>query len=207
MSIASVNAVWEPTAPTATNQIVVRGPGDAQIDVYRGHVQATLDGTLTAFTVNFIDGVLSLPFTPSMINVFRYLPSATGVVSTVSATSGGTNYAVGSVVQLSQPIYGGYGATIQVATITAGGVPATWTVLNPGSGYFATSGVATSTILGPGSGATVTITITAAQVADTAAATIVPLSATAVSATTFTVTTSAAGSNGNLLSVGFVAYK
>lgn len=208
MALSTVNAVWEPTGPTASNQIIVRGPGDVNIDVYRGHFQTTLDGSATTGIANWIDGVLGLPFTPSYIQLFRYLPPATGVVATVSATSGGTNYAVGSVAQLLQPTYGGLGATASVATITAGGVPATWTVQNPGNGnYFATSGIATATTLGSGSGATVTITVTAGQTADTAAATIVPLGVTSVSALTFNYSISAAGSNGNLLSLGFIAYK
>jgi len=208
MAIASVNAVMEATAPTAFNQIIVRGPGDVNIDVYRGYAQITQDGSTSSGTINYIDGTNQLPFTPSFIHVFRTLPPATGVVASVSATSGGTGYVVGSVAALSQPNYGGVGATASVATITAGGVPATWTLQNPGNtNYFAASGVATTTIAGPGSGATVTITVTKTQTADTTAATIYPVSATSVSAVAFTYQNSASDTSNHLMTIGFVAYK
>lgn len=208
MAIANKNAVIEATAPTATNQIIVRGPGDVNIDVYRGYAQITQDGAASTGTINFIDGTLALPYTPSFIQVFRYKPAATGVVASVSGTSGGTGYAVGSVATLSQPNSAGYGATASVATITAGGVPATWTLQNPGnSNYIAGSGVATTTTLGSGSGATVTITITATQTADTTAATIYPVAATVVDARSFIYTNSASDTSNNLMSIGFVAYR
>lgn len=208
MAIAAKNAVIEATAPTATNQIIVRGPGDVNIDVYRGYAQITNDGSTSTGTINYIDGTLALPFTPSFIHVFRYKPPATGVVASISATSGGTGYAVGSVAQLSQPNSAGYGATASVATITSGGVPATWTLQNPGNGnYIAGSGVATTTQLGSGSGATVTITITATQAADTTATSIYPVSATSVDARSFTYQNSASDTSNNLMSIGFVAYK
>ena len=117
MAIAATKAVIAATAPTATNQIIVRGPGDVNIDVYRGYAQITQDGSTSSGTIQYIDGTLALPFTPSFIQVFRYKPAAIGVVASISATSGGTGYAVGSVAQLSQPNYGGYGATASVATI------------------------------------------------------------------------------------------
>ena len=209
MAIAAVSAILEATAPTATNQIIVRGPGDVNIDVYRGYAQITQDGSTSSGSINYIDGTNALPFTPSFIHVFRYKPPATGVVASVAAGSpAGTGYAVGSVVQILSPNYGAYNATAQVATITTGGVPATWTVLNPGSGYAATSNLTTKLISGPGDNtATVTPAITATQTADTTATTIYPVSATSVDARSFQYQNSASDTSNHLMSIGFVAYR
>jgi len=209
MAIAAANAVLEPQAAGASNQVVVRGPGDVNIDVYRGYAQVTQDGSTSSGTINYIDGTNALAYTPSFIQVFRYSPPATGVVATVAAGSpAGTGYAVGSVVQILSPSYGAFNATASVATITAGGVPATWTVVNPGSGYAATSNLSTKLISGPGDNlATVTPAITATQTADTTAATIYPVSAASVDARKFTYQQSASDTSNHLMSIGFVAYK
>jgi len=70
MAIADVNAVFQRVAPTKTGQIIVIGPGDAQNIVYKGLATVIL-GTGTTFTLNFIDGTETLPFTPSGVILFR----------------------------------------------------------------------------------------------------------------------------------------
>jgi hypothetical protein len=104
--------------------------------------------------------------------VFKGAPDATTVyaimdnwgvctaagVATAAATTGGTTYRVGDILLLTT----GVGAIVKVLTVTGTGVPATYLVLNPGSGHTATSGIATTCFTNTAASATITTTITAA---------------------------------------------
>lgn len=52
-------------APTATGQILAESGSDAQELAYKGFATFTLDGATTSATLQYIDGVNVLPFTPS----------------------------------------------------------------------------------------------------------------------------------------------
>jgi hypothetical protein len=66
MSIAAVNMTWIGNAQTETGEIVAPRNASGK-RVLEGYGTATLDGSLTTFDVNFIDGTKVLPFTPSTV--------------------------------------------------------------------------------------------------------------------------------------------
>jgi hypothetical protein len=87
MAIPAVNPTYSgANAPTKTAEVMVTGPGDGQQTVYRGFGTATLDGSLTAFDVNWVDGTQTIPFTPTGVIVFRNGGTAAATISVLSAT-------------------------------------------------------------------------------------------------------------------------
>lgn len=67
MAIPAVNAIYATQGPTASGQVLANNTAsDSEVAlVFTG--TATLDGTLTTFTLNFIDGTKTLSFIPSAV--------------------------------------------------------------------------------------------------------------------------------------------
>lgn len=59
----TVNATWQGSGPSFTNQVVALGGKDNQELAYRGFVTFTGDASTAGFTVNFIDGTQTPFFT------------------------------------------------------------------------------------------------------------------------------------------------
>ena len=102
-------------------------------------------GTVFALTgVGLVEGLLTL---------YRYTRT---IVTAVLGNNGGTLYAVGDLLTVTQT--GASGGIIRVASITpATGAVLTYEVVNPGVNYHAASNLATVAIYGTGTAATVTI--------------------------------------------------
>lgn len=87
MAIPDVNAVYSGVGPTASGQILALGGngGQASQDL-EATGTATLDGTLTVFNFNWIDGTATLPFTPSgaIVSVCGGTQPAAAVVSAIA---------------------------------------------------------------------------------------------------------------------------
>jgi hypothetical protein len=99
MAITAANATYEGQGPTVSGQVMVQGPGGGIGQTLYGFANVVLDGTLTAFTVNFIDGTATLPFTPSAVVVF---PCGTyTAATTITALSVSAITATGFVVNFS----------------------------------------------------------------------------------------------------------
>ena len=78
MSITSVNAIYPWGGPTASNQIVVSGSGEPDLEGLdlEGVGVAVLDGASTTFTLNFIDGTNTVLSVPTAVTAFRSDPPA-----------------------------------------------------------------------------------------------------------------------------------
>lgn len=84
MAIPAVNAVYTTPGPTASGQILAFGPGGAAELAYIGTATFVGDGAATSATLNLIDGVATLPFTPSAIVVSRAGKTADTAAATIS---------------------------------------------------------------------------------------------------------------------------
>ena len=87
---------------------IVWGPGDVQLPAVVGQVTFTGDGSTTAAVINWIDGTLTLPFTPRVVRITLVNGSAAGTdttgvlraegsassprVSSITSTSATVNY-------------------------------------------------------------------------------------------------------------------
>jgi len=69
MAIAAVNLSYTGNGPTATGQVIASTETGGIAQDFEGFGTATLDGSATSFTVNFIDGTATLSFTPSAVLV------------------------------------------------------------------------------------------------------------------------------------------
>lgn len=71
MAIPDVDATYPGQAPTKTGQVIVSG-GTSVLDyAFLGTGVATLDGSLTVFNLNFIDGTELLGFVPTRVLMFK----------------------------------------------------------------------------------------------------------------------------------------
>jgi hypothetical protein len=87
MSIPDVNATYQGSQyPSETGQVLADvGPGSKTQNLI-AYGTATLDGSLTAFNFNFIDGTKTLSFTPSacFVSVCGGDQGATAVITAVA---------------------------------------------------------------------------------------------------------------------------
>lgn len=87
MAIPAVNASFSGNGPTASGQILAQpGAAGASAQDLEFFGTATLDGTLTIFTFNWIDGTATLPFTPSaaIVSVCGGTQPAAAVVTAIA---------------------------------------------------------------------------------------------------------------------------
>lgn len=91
MAITAVNATYLTGGPSASGQILANSvASDSEVSLkFIGTV--TLDGTLTTFTLNFIDGTQTLSFTPRAVPLDIVGGTATNVpaISTTTPTTTG----------------------------------------------------------------------------------------------------------------------
>ncbi len=114
--------------------------------------------------LGFIERVDSFSSNPSFVGDFAMqllsgtgpslVVNLTGQVLTATVNTGGTGYHVGDMVKVTGG--GGSGATLRIAAVSSGGATAV-SIINPGSGYKAMSGVTTAAVSGAGTGSTVDI--------------------------------------------------
>lgn len=86
MAITAANAAYvSGNAPTVSGEAKV---GQSELDfVLVGQATLTLDGTLTAGDVNWIDGTKTISPTPTKVFLFRIGGTALASISMVSATA------------------------------------------------------------------------------------------------------------------------
>ncbi len=92
----------------------VKGPGDAQEPAIVGYFTVSGDSAATQATLNWIDGTVALPFTPTAVLATRsggtaaatvYVQSVTAIGTqsctvTISGTLGGTTQTLGVICQI-----------------------------------------------------------------------------------------------------------
>lgn len=96
MAITAVNASYKTAGPTVSGQqLAASGLSTLEL-AYVFSATATLDGSTTTFTVNYIDGTATLPFTPSavLINVTGGTQQAATPVYASSGTPTTTGFPV-----------------------------------------------------------------------------------------------------------------
>jgi|SRR5581483_3466853 len=86
MSITVGTTAYSGTGPTKAGQVITQKPY-SQEWAYLGYCPITLDGSATTATINFVDGTVALPFTP------------TNVLVGLSSPAGSTNSTDGIAVQ------------------------------------------------------------------------------------------------------------
>jgi len=133
----------------AGTNTLVGGPGNDSF--YQGTVAH-------AESISGGDGVDTVDYSARTTPVFVTPNSDTGIASaTVTSSHAGSGYAVGDILTFSTGTAGLIGQ-VTVATVTSGAV-ATVTVTNPGDGYTAATGVATTAVTGSGTGAQLDLTL------------------------------------------------
>lgn len=87
MAITAGAASYSGTGPSLTGQILAQAgiAGDASRVLY-GTATVTGDAASSVFSVNFIDGIQVLPFTPSGVIAFRSGGAATSTINAVSVS-------------------------------------------------------------------------------------------------------------------------
>ena len=99
MAIAAANATYTTNGPTASGQIMVAG-GSASVELaYIYTATVTLDGATTSFTLNFIDGTATLPFTPTAVTAD--IVGGTQPAAAVQGVAVDTITATGCTIRLS----------------------------------------------------------------------------------------------------------
>jgi hypothetical protein len=104
MAITAPNVAYSGTGPTATGQIIAdRADAGNFSRTLIGTFTVVLDGSLTSFTLNYIDGTAVLPFNPAAIfwskiggtestaSVVKVVDGGTGAGATVTLSAAGTN--------------------------------------------------------------------------------------------------------------------
>lgn len=88
MSITAGVASFSGAGPASTGQILAQAglAGDASRVLY-GTATVTGDASSSSFTVNYVDGVVTLPFTPSGVICVRTGGAATSTISVVGVAS------------------------------------------------------------------------------------------------------------------------
>jgi len=95
MSITAGSAVFLGQGPTVTGQILARNLGDPDSRDLKGTCQVTGDGASSTFNCNYVDGTVSIGFTPSAILCQRSGGAATSSIAVVSCVpTDGTKFAV-----------------------------------------------------------------------------------------------------------------
>ena len=86
MAISAVNLSYTGNGPTASGQVIASTETGGLAQDFEGFGTATLDGSATSFTVNFIDGTATLSFTPSavLVSVCGGTQPAAAVVSAIA---------------------------------------------------------------------------------------------------------------------------
>jgi len=94
----------------------VTGPGDAQQPAFVGKLVITGDGATTGvLTVNWIDGVATLPFTPTMVRA-HMTQSGTAAAGALAADNGGL---IGASARVSAITNVSFGLNIATAITNA----------------------------------------------------------------------------------------
>jgi hypothetical protein len=132
-------------------------------DLYRIYVSAQQVGTdFGTGTETYNQAVAVFSQQPNILNnngVLIIVPYGAGAITAaIVGSSGGSNYKVGDVLNITQGA--AFGGSVTVATLT-GSAAATVTLNNPGIGYSAASNLATTG--GAGSGAQITISSVATE--------------------------------------------
>lgn len=205
MAIPAVNLSYIGQGPTAGGVITGNNQGGPLGKTLIAMGTATLDGALTTFTVNWLDGVQK-PFGKLIVLPLVAVATSAGGNAVYSSSNAATSIPVGTSVTVAGFSTGANNGTFTVQAVGSSQFNPTIT-LNNGSAVAETNPAATiSATVG---GTPIAVAIDRASnsisgVADTAAFTIVPDSVSALTATGGTITISAAGSNGNLFS--FLVY-
>jgi hypothetical protein len=80
ITVATALAALPAGAPAlGASGTYVWSPGDVQDPAWVGVITITGDGAATSLTVNFIDGVLTLPYTPTGVRVTRIMGTDSSV--------------------------------------------------------------------------------------------------------------------------------
>jgi len=88
MAITAVNATWQGAPPVAGGSTTLAlGGTSCQELAYIGTGTSVLDGSLTSFVVNFLDGTNTLSFIPSAVMVTR---TGGNVAATVAVSGAST---------------------------------------------------------------------------------------------------------------------
>lgn len=87
MAITAVSAVYATQGPTQSGQVLADNSASSSEVALVFTGTAVLDGTLTTFTLNFIDGTKTLSFTPSAVLVGA-VGGTQQAVAAVQASSG-----------------------------------------------------------------------------------------------------------------------
>lgn len=103
MAITSVNASYFNQGPSASGQILASNPASDTETALSYIGTATLDGTATTFTLNFLDGTKTLSFVPravtadivggtsaAVLGLTTSNPTSTGVTVNLSAAGTAT---------------------------------------------------------------------------------------------------------------------
>jgi hypothetical protein len=210
MAIAAVNMsyIGQPSSP-AQGQIVNSGLGGPLANALVGIGTATLDGAATTFTLNWIDGTQKIFQRPQVIVPVLSVtaPATIGGVANQAVYSGVGSYGQFRVGQ--SITFAGFSTAANNGAFTINALSTSSIQVTNASSVAETNPQASGSVnFGavlpaiPGSSGVTNFRslVSAANVADTAAGTITAL-ISSVSATGCTVTISAAGSNGQTLSV------
>lgn len=203
MSIPAVNLTYVGAGPNANGQIVADQTSGPKSKELVGYGTATLDGSATTFSVNFIDGVQKLAqysivlpaqavAAPATIN-----GTANQVIVTVNSGPGQPN-SVGQIAKGTSVTFAGFTNSGNNGSFTVNAVGPNFVQITNASGVAETNFAATLTYTSGAAVAAVSVT-RSGNASDTAAisTTVQP---SALSNTGFTATISAAGSNAQLLS-------
>jgi len=194
MSISAVNLTYIGQGPSSGGGQILNDntPGPKGRSVV-GYGQATLDGNLSAFTVNFIDGVAT--FGKSFTLRVQSVAASDGTNSVYSSTDACGQVKVGDTVTVR-------GCTVSANNVTAAAVKAvtssTITVANT-SGT-AESGLFGATMVDYVAATPVALLISRSGAATDTAAVGTTIEPSAISTTGFTANISTAGSSAQLLS-------
>lgn len=205
MAIPAVNLsyIGQPASPAA-GQVFASNDSGPLGKVIVGTGTATLDGALTAFTVNFIDGVQKLAQVPVIIQLQSAAAPVTinGVANQAiySGVGAMSQIAVGTSVVIAGFVNGGNNGTFTVNAVTASSV----TVTNASSVAETNYAATLSFSKGP---SVLAVQVTRSGIAtDTAAGSVQVTGPSALSSTGFTANLGSAGTNGNTLTVAAEVY-
>lgn len=192
MSIAAVNLTYVGNGPSGAGQILNDGTPGSRSRSLVGYGQATLDGSLSAFTVNFIDGVAT--FGKSILLSLQSVDVTDGTYTKYHSTGGCGQVKVGDTVTIKGcPTSANNVSSAAVHAIDSSSV----TVANA-------SGVAElcpqATLLDVTNATPVALLVSRSGGATDTAAAGTTITPSAITSTGFTANISAAGSNAQLLS-------
>ena len=108
-AVYSVGASGQSAGPAFTGQIMVQNLGDPEARYFKGTSTVTGDGATATWTINWIDGVQTLPYVPSGVLVTR-----TAGVAGISATT--IPLAVSNITNTSFTVT--FGANLAASSVT-----------------------------------------------------------------------------------------